>query len=490
MTNLIVTDAQQLEVSSPILDLYELQIGIGTNNTLFFHSAKDLDNGTVSNDLIFDGNTYVSLPIIMDDIEKQSSGAMNRPKLTIANVESMIKAGSDFKTEMDKDSWNGTVDGVLVDSDTFKFEDLIGQRVTRRRTLEKYTGLNTVPYEFDSETFIIDRIAAKTAILCELELASPADITGIRVPNRQVIGKYCPWIYQGFSEGVVKSACSWQKSQQIGGNTTNNTGLNNYSFYFTKDDEPLVLASYLTGSATDAWKGVYAANISYTKGQYVSYQTPYTATVSGNVSNSVNVNIDASATNSSIKKGFVVTSEDATINGTVTVEQIAGTYVKLSSAQTIGDDDVLIFTAPVAYFRAEEDHTGGAGIAPAPRIPQWTLVRTYTIWNNRTTYSLDDTDPDKNPYVHYQDTIWRAIVKNTNKAPDPASGYWVRGDVCGKTLKSCKVRFQAKHQMLGTTTFVPTDNTEYVSAHGIPSAETDTNIALPFGGFPGSRKFR
>ena len=177
MTNLIVTDAQQLEVSSPILDLYELQIGIGTNNTLFFHSAKDLDNGTVSNDLIFDGNTYVSLPIIMDDIEKQSSGAMNRPKLTIANVESMIKAGSDFKTEMDKDSWNGTVDGVLVDSDTFKFEDLIGQRVTRRRTLEKYTGLNTVPYEFDSETFIIDRIAAKTAILCELELASPAAVS-------------------------------------------------------------------------------------------------------------------------------------------------------------------------------------------------------------------------------------------------------------------------------------------------------------------------
>ena len=44
--------------------------------------------------------------------------------------------------------------------------------------------------------------------------------------------------------------------------------------------------------------------------------------------------------------------------------------------------------------------------------------------------------------------------------------------------------------MLGTTTFVPTDNTVFVSAHGIPSAETDTNIALPFGGFPGSRKFR
>ena len=183
MTNLIATDAQLLEIDSPVIDLYELEIGTGTNNKLFFHAAKDLDNNTASNDLIFDGNTYVTLPILMDDIEKQTSGAMNRPSLVIANVESMLKTGSDFKTEMENETWNGAIDGVVVDSETFKLDDLVGQRVTRRRTLEKYTGVDTVPYEFDSETFIIDRLAAKTALVCELELSSPADLAGVRVPG-------------------------------------------------------------------------------------------------------------------------------------------------------------------------------------------------------------------------------------------------------------------------------------------------------------------
>ena len=489
MTNLIATDAQLLEIDSPVIDLYELEIGTGTNNKLFFHAAKDLDNNTASNDLIFDGNTYVTLPILMDDIEKQTSGAMNRPSLVIANVESMLKTGSDFKTEMENETWNGAIDGVVVDSETFKLDDLVGQRVTRRRTLEKYTGVDTVPYEFDSETFIIDRLAAKTALVCELELSSPADLAGVRVPGRQVIGKYCPWIYQGNVEGVIKSACIWGKSSQIKGNEDEDEGVKSHSFYFTKNDEPLVLASYLTGSVTGAWRGSYNSSTSYTKGQYVSYQTPYTAIVyapSGNTGNSVNVNIDASVTNVNIKKGFTVTG--TRISGTVTVEQIAGTYVKLSSAQTLNDDDVLTFTAPVAYFRAEQDHTGNSGTAPAPRIPQWVLVRTYTIWNNSTTYSLDNNDPDNNPYVHYQDTIWKAVVKNTNKAPDPTAGYWVRGDICGKLLKSCKIRFQAQHQDIGTSSFINSSG-DY-SNHGIPSADTDTNLKLPFGGFPGSRKFR
>jgi len=485
MTNLIVTDAQQLEVASPVIDLYELEIGTGTNNTLFFHSAKDLDNGTASNDLIFDGNTYVTLPIIMDDIEKQTGGAMNRPTLTIANVESMLKAGSDFKTEMEKAEWDGAVDGTVVDSETFKFDDLVGQRITRRRTLEKYTGSEPA-HEFDSETFIIDRIASKNALFCELELSSPADIAGIRIPGRQVIGKYCPWIYQGVEENIIKSACSWGKFNQI---PDGSKGYN--SFYFTKDDEPLVLASYLTGNTYDgAWRGPYDDEVAYTEGQYVSFATPYTGIVyapSGNTGNSVNVNINANVINANIQKGFTVTGER--ISGTVTVEQIAGTYVKLSSAQTLNDDDVLTFTAPSAFFRVQQDNTG---VAPAPRIPQWITVRTYTVWDASTTYSLHHTDPAQNPYVHYDGTVWRAVVKSTGKAPNGASAFWVRGDICGKLLQSCKIRYQGKHQIVGTVNFLATGpkGDEKESNHGIPAYDTDSNQPLPFGGFPGSRKFR
>ena len=59
----IVTDAQDLEIGSGIVELYEIEIGTGNDNTLYFHPGKDLDNGTTDNDLIFDGNTYVALPI-------------------------------------------------------------------------------------------------------------------------------------------------------------------------------------------------------------------------------------------------------------------------------------------------------------------------------------------------------------------------------------------------------------------------------------------
>ncbi|SVD02853.1 uncharacterized protein METZ01_LOCUS355707, partial [marine metagenome] len=158
---------------------------------------------------------------------------------------------------------------------------------------------------------------------------------------------------------------------------------------------------------------------------------------------------------------------------------------KLSSAQSIGEDDVLTFTAPVHYFRAQQDNTG---VTPAPRLPQWTIVRTYTIWNSNTTYSLHDIDPAQNPYVYYQDTVWRAVVKNTGKAPNAVGGFWVRGDICGKLLESCKIRFQCKHQMPGTVDFI--NSYGEFSAHGIPTYDTNNTPHLPFGGFPGSRKFR
>ena len=171
----IVKDSQNLEIVSPLIELYELTIGSGSNNKLYFHSAKGTTEGE---------QTYVTLPIFMDDIEHSSTGAGNRPKLSIANVESILKQGSAFKTQMEDGTWDATIDGEPLLAQNFKMDHLVGQRVTRRRTLEKYTGANVDAYEFDTETFIIDRIASKNPIFCELELASPADLGGIRIPAR------------------------------------------------------------------------------------------------------------------------------------------------------------------------------------------------------------------------------------------------------------------------------------------------------------------
>ena len=262
MSNVIVTDAQDLEIASSKVELFEIQIGEGSNSTLYFHAAKDLDNGNVDNDILFGTGTeggehvYVALPIFMEGIEKSADGAQNRPTLTFANIESIIKNNSNFKSEMDKVdagnnlTWNATVEGKSVSSIDFVTEDLVGARVTRRITLAKYTGSGQAAHEFQKELFIIDRISNRSSIFIEVELSSPLDLGGVRLPRRQVVGKYCSWIYQGGVTDPTKSACRWRTHQQF----EDSTGAV-FSFYFTGDDEPLVLDSYLTGSTNKFWKG-------------------------------------------------------------------------------------------------------------------------------------------------------------------------------------------------------------------------------------------
>ena len=415
MSDVIATDAQALEVDSNILEFFELEIGIvplqadGTpetgNNKLYFHPAKDLDSTDSEKDIIFDGNTYVAFPISMEGIESKSDGAMAKPTITIANVESILKTGSDFKTSMDVSSgsnvWNAEFEGRDITSSNFTIKDLVGCRVTRRKTFEKYTGTNTV-YEFPKETYIIDRISDKNQVFIELELSTPADLDGVQLPRRVIVGKYCPWLYQGnIDPKTEKSACYWKKTKQIKSKSTNGF----YTFYFTKDDEPLVLKSNIEGSDTTAWKGTWtsANSKTYAEGEYV------------------------------LHSGI--------------------------------------------YYRSKFD--SNANQTPTEPSIWWQIVRPYTVWSNSTTYNIN-TDPRRNDYVRHDDTIWRNIkASNVNITPGTDYTAWVRGDACGKLLKSCKIRYQAL-PMITSTSDVP---------NAIPHEKLNTFVPLPFGGFPASRKF-
>ena len=93
-------------------------------------------------------------------------------------------------------------------------------------------------------------------------------------------------------------------------------------------------------------------------------------------------------------------------------------------------------------------------------------ISSIATWSNTNTYSANDkvkTTGDG----HTQ--IWealRAVPANKNPITNPS--YWKRLDVCSKTLTGCKKRFQGNNS----------DDT------------LNTAISLPFGGFPGSRKFK
>jgi len=70
--------------------------------------------------------------------------------------------------------------------------------------------------------------------------------------------------------------------------------------------------------------------------------------------------------------------------------------------------------------------------------------------------------------ISNQVQIWEALFDNTGKDPRHHRKYWKRIDLCGKSLNSCKIRFQGNAS----------------------SDDLDSAVPLPFGGFPGSKKFK
>ena len=70
--------------------------------------------------------------------------------------------------------------------------------------------------------------------------------------------------------------------------------------------------------------------------------------------------------------------------------------------------------------------------------------------------------------ISNQVQIWEALFNNTDKNPRHHRKYWKRIDLCGKSLTSCKIRFQGNAN----------------------NDDLDSAVPLPFGGFPGSKKFK
>lgn len=153
------------------------------------------------------------------------------------------------------------------------------------------------------------------------------------------------------------------------------------------------------------------------------------------------------------------------------------------------------------YFQSMKDNNT-ATPSETDKI-NWRRIRTYTHWNNTTSYTIDTSDERNNSYVYDLDTnnnptLWKALAPSTGKVPRDNSRFWVQADVCGKLLSSCKSRYQTT--AIADTTLTNVTSTQPLSIadrdstasrlHGIPSASFDNNISLPFGGFPGTRRIR
>lgn len=231
MTDLI--DAVQDDgIDDSLVELFEV---ISPDENTTYYLFNGLDDGT--DKIEFRQNDYFAIPIQIDGIEMSSTGAAPRPTLTVANIPSLTK-NLNSNEELLQDI------KVALNFDTN--DDLIGTRVIYHRTLKSNTDNNNVNSpEFPAQTFYIDRIASENNIFVSFELASPFDIEGAKIPHRVIIGKYCPWQYQGVQLGLG-GGCTWPLNNQPYADP-NGKGL-----YFKSDDN-LISRDLNQTAAINVW---------------------------------------------------------------------------------------------------------------------------------------------------------------------------------------------------------------------------------------------
>lgn len=180
----ITSEIQKLAPSA-VIELFILDATAIGGSIIRFHAGTN----ELSQNIIWQGNTYVKFPVQVTGFEFNGKGQLPRPKLTVSNVLSAITA-------------------VLL-----TYNDLQGAKVIRKRTLVKYLdaanfigGSNPTAdpaAEFPDDVFFVDRKVNENRLIVELELSSSFDVSGVQIPRRQIVANNCPFIYRSADCGYT-----------------------------------------------------------------------------------------------------------------------------------------------------------------------------------------------------------------------------------------------------------------------------------------------
>ena len=180
------------------------EIGFGRSlkdGVMRFHNNIKIFNSYIK----WNKNTYYPAPINAEGFESTSTGTLPTPTLSIA---SQSETGSDQL--------------ALLRHEIAKFGDIIGAKVTRRRTFAKYIdaanfsvkgasklkqgerafqipdGYEPDPYaELPKEIYYIERKEVENKSIIKYTLSSILDLEGIKLPKRTIISDKCVWQYRG-----------------------------------------------------------------------------------------------------------------------------------------------------------------------------------------------------------------------------------------------------------------------------------------------------
>ena len=410
--NALVTDVQGQSQHSSYVVVYEIELpdsnigGTGIDK-LFFHDGRNgtsditwysLDNEAdfgSSSSSKYSAATYTALPIESEgwEVRGSGSGSLPRPTVRMGNINQY------FKT-------------YLAD-----WDDLVGAKVIRRKTLAKYlkdneasSGANNPPVEFNRDVFYIERKSTETAMLVEFELVSAFDAEGISLPRRSIIAARCPWKYKDTTQG----GCNWNEDSRLV------EGVGD-PLYFDKDDNIIAKDAASPGTYEYTFWGrqdeqtnreatLYKNNVSYAVGDYVEYQRPIGSLYPISLLNEFATDELTITVPEATADEFAVGDWLVIKGATPSSWNHKNVPLYIESKSGSGASSTLVVQTDSSATGTHNDD----GYIQACRNTLYKCSRAHTITSGDT---IDE------------------LVKPTNIS------YWEFGDICGKRLSSCSKRF-------------------------------------------------
>jgi lambda family phage minor tail protein L len=175
--------AAEIQGLSPdaVIELFDLDMTSIGGPLVHFHAGTN----SLYQPIVWQGVTYTPYPIIASGFEFNGRGQLPRPKITVSNIVSGISAL------------------VLL------YGDLIGCKVTRRRTFQKFLdavnfagGVNATAdstAEFPQDIFYIEQRVSESRDAVEFQLSASFDFQGLQLPRRPIVQNVCTWRYRVYS---------------------------------------------------------------------------------------------------------------------------------------------------------------------------------------------------------------------------------------------------------------------------------------------------
>jgi phage-related protein len=208
---------------SAIIELFEIHLTTpvnGVSDELYFHAGTN----EINTSIVFNNIAYDPAPVEADGFIKATKGALPRPTLRVANLESTI---SSIINTPGQNILGATVKRVrtcqrFLDSINFFGQEFIYEdgtvAITENGEILVFATHDTSdPFaRFPDETYIIERITEENREFVEIELASSLDVSNLFLPRRRIVDS-CPWKYRD------AATCGYDISRYPVGHTVDST---------------------------------------------------------------------------------------------------------------------------------------------------------------------------------------------------------------------------------------------------------------------------